>query len=195
LQAICDRLGPADLQAFFDRWMASIPTPLNAADQDAGYWWELSMRQIETSRTLVFDAPRRARGFFEALVADNLDLGRPDQVQLTFGRQIRSSTDSPFSTKIVTRGVDVIVNVFYKHSRIKEYLKEGRALRIETVCNSPTDLGCKRRIWLSSALCDRRRTASTRSSSSSSSTVLPRNWQFRASRPIRGRSGRVARCP
>ena len=47
---------------------------------------------------------------------------------------------------MVTRGVDVIVNVFYKHSRIKEYLKEGRALRIETVCNSPTDLGCKRRL-------------------------------------------------
>jgi len=146
LQAICDRLGPADLQAFFDRWIAVIPTPLNTTDHDAGYWWELSMRQIETSRTLVFDAPRRARGFFEALVADNLDLGRPDEVQLTFGRQIRSNTDSPFSTKVVTCGVDVIVNVFYKHSRIKEYLKEGRALRIETVCNSPTDLGCKRRL-------------------------------------------------
>jgi hypothetical protein len=73
-------------------------------------------------------------------------LGRPDEVQLTFGRQIRSNTESPFSTKVVTRGVDVIVNVFYKHSRIKEYLKEGRALRIETVCNSPTDLGCKRRL-------------------------------------------------
>ena len=113
LQAICDRLGPADLQAFFDRWMSVIPTPLNTSDQQAGYWWELSMRQIETSRTLVFDAPRRARGFFEALVADNLDLGRPDEVQLIFGRQIRSNTDSPFSTKVVTRGVDVIVNAIH----------------------------------------------------------------------------------
>lgn len=27
LQAICDRLAPADLQAFFDRWMTIIPTP------------------------------------------------------------------------------------------------------------------------------------------------------------------------
>jgi hypothetical protein len=107
---------------------------------------ELSLRQVETSRTLVFDAPRRARAFFEALVADNLDLGRPDEVQLTFGRQIRSNTAGTFATKVVTRGVDVIVSVFYKHSRIKEYLKEGRALRIETVCNSPTDLGCQRRL-------------------------------------------------
>ena len=29
------------------------------------------------------------------------------------------------------------VNAFYKHSRIKQYLKDGRALRIETVENSP----------------------------------------------------------
>src|SRR6478609_4658846 len=48
---------------------AATPVPLTAADQAAGYWWELSMRQIEVSRTIVFAAPRHARGFFEALVA------------------------------------------------------------------------------------------------------------------------------
>jgi hypothetical protein len=146
LQAICDRLGPADLQQFFDRWIVQLPTPLNANDRQAGYWWELSLRQVETSRTLVFDAPRRARAFFEALVADNLDIGRPDEVQLIFARQIRTTTKGTFSTRVVTRGVDVTVNIAYKHSRIKEYLKEGRALRIETVCNDPKDLGCRRRL-------------------------------------------------
>ena len=61
LQAICDRLGPAEIQAFLDRWLAVLPVPLTPADEAAEYWWELSMRQIEVSRTLVFDAPRRAR--------------------------------------------------------------------------------------------------------------------------------------
>jgi hypothetical protein len=154
LQAICDRLGPADLQQFFDRWIDQLPTPLNANDRQAGYWWELSLRQVETSRTLVFDAPRRARAFFEALVADNLDVGRPDEVQLIFARQIRTTTKGIFSTRVVTRGVDVTVNITYKHSRIKEYLKEGRALRIETVCNDPKDLGCQRRLHNLPA-CDR----------------------------------------
>ena len=32
-----------------------IPVPFTAADRAAGYWWELSMRQVEVSRTLVFD--------------------------------------------------------------------------------------------------------------------------------------------
>ncbi|MFT4165239.1 MAG: hypothetical protein QM650_08350 [Microlunatus sp.] len=146
LQAICDRLGPADIQAFFDRWLDRLPLPLDDGDLVAGYWWELSMRQIETSRTIVFDQPRHGRAFFEALVADNLDLGRPDRVELIFGRRVLPSTTGVFATRVVTRGVDVTINVGYKHSRIKEYFKEGKALRIETVVNDTTDLGVKRRL-------------------------------------------------
>jgi hypothetical protein len=146
LQAICDSFAAEHVQAFFDRWITSIPTPLTREDRAAGYWWELSMRQVEVSRTLVLDTPAHARAFFEALVADNLGLGRPDEVSLIFDRRIRSDTQTGFATRVVTRGVDVTVNVFYRHSRIKQYLKEGRALRVETVCNSPDDLGCQRRL-------------------------------------------------
>lgn len=150
LQGICDRLGPDDINAFFDRWMALLPLPLNQADQDAGYWWELSMRQIEVSHTIVFDAPRHARSFFEALVVDNLDVGRPESVELIFNGPHRTGRRRTLAcvpkTKIVTRDTDVTVNAFFKHSRIKQYLKDGRALRIETVVNSPDDLRCQRRL-------------------------------------------------
>jgi len=146
LQQICDRLGPAQIQGFFDHWLGRLPVPLSPADRACGYWWELSMRQIEVSRTMVFDQPRNGRAFFEALVADNLDLGRPEQIELIFGRRILPSTPGVFATRVVTRGVDVCLNVGYKHSRTKEYFKEGRALRIETVVNDPTDLGVLRRL-------------------------------------------------
>ena len=53
------------------------------------------MRQVEVSRTIVFDAPRHARGFFEALVADNLDIGRPHNVAIIFGRRVRRDTPGP----------------------------------------------------------------------------------------------------
>jgi len=151
LQAICDRLGPATIDAFAQRWLAVLPRPLTDADRAGGYWWELSMRQVEVSRTLVFTAPRHARGFFEALVADNLDIGRPEHVELIFtGKHERRGRPRThplrFNTKVVTRGVEVTVNAFYKHSRIKQYLKDGRALRVETVVNDPYDLGCQRRL-------------------------------------------------
>ena len=104
------------------------------------------MAQVEVSRTIVFDAPRHARSFFDALITDNLDLGRPDTLEIIFDRQIRKDTVSEFKTKVITRGTGVTINAFYKHSRIKQYLKDQRALRVETVINAPGDLGCQRRL-------------------------------------------------
>ena len=109
------------------------------------------MRQVEVSRTIVFDAPRRARGFFEALIADNLDIGRPASVQIIFGRRVQRNTTGVFKTAIDRPAVGpdtggVVLNVFYKHSRVKQYLKDGRAMRIETVVNAPRDLGCNARL-------------------------------------------------
>src|SRR3954470_13389438 len=152
LQAICDRLGSGTIAVFFERWMSVLPLPLTSADRDAGYWWELSMRQVETSRTLVFDAPRHARAFFEALVVDNLDIGRPDHVEVIFAGHPRRwgrppKVEPTYKTRIDTRDtIGVTVNADYKHSRVKQYLKDGRALRIETVINDPGDLICKRRL-------------------------------------------------
>jgi hypothetical protein len=100
LQEICDRLGSGTINVFVQRWLARLPLPLTDKDRDAGYWWETSMRQIEISRTIVFDAPRHARGFFEALVADNLDLGRPHNVEIIFNRRIRRDTPGTFRTAI-----------------------------------------------------------------------------------------------
>ena len=148
MQAICDRLGPGAIRVFAERWWSILPLPLTEHDRAAGYWWELSMRQVETSRTLVFDAPRRARGFFEALVADNLDIGRPELIELIFKRGQRRGAKArgEYKTKIATYGTEIRVNAFYRHSMIKQYLKDGRALRIETVINNPDDLGCRRRL-------------------------------------------------
>jgi hypothetical protein len=140
LQAICDRLSPAKLQAFFNYWIARIPCPFTRADRQAGYWWQLSMRQVEVSRTLVLDAPRRARALIEALVADNIGIGRPAAITVLFARRVQRNTQSLFRTRVFTQGTQVRIDFTYKHCRVKLYLKEGLALRIETVVNDPGDL-------------------------------------------------------
>ena len=96
--------------------------------RDAGYWWELSMRQIETSRTLVFDQDCHARAFFEALLCENMDLGRPENVELLFRRGERRGQPAKilpargFRTAIDQHCAMVTLNVFYKNSRVKQYL-------------------------------------------------------------------------
>ena len=154
------------------------------------------MRQVEISRTIVFDAPRRARAFFEALVADNLDLGRPANVEIIFGRQIRRNTPGTLKTAL-DRSVDgVTVNAFYKRSRIKQYLKDGRALRIETVAGDAHDLAasaacttwtnCSARPVTPTAACwtpsVSARAASLRAQPSSGSHTPP-SWRGRGPRP------------
>jgi len=144
LQELCDSMQAGTLQLFFDRWMARIPVPLTADDRDHGCWRQLSMRQIEVSRTLVFDDPRRVRAVFEELLAGNMDLGRPEQVQIIFGSRIARPENREFTTRLLNRADQVTINLGFKHSRIKIYLKEDRALRVETVINDPGDLGCLR---------------------------------------------------
>jgi hypothetical protein len=162
LQAICDSLAAEHVQAFFDRWITHIPTPLTDADRAAGYWWELSMRQVELSRTLVLDDPRRARSFFEALVQDNVGIGRPEEVSMVFARRLRRPTQHRYQTRIFTTGTEIRIDFRYKHSRVKQYLKDGRALRIETVINRPDDLDVKRRLQHLPELIDKARAINQR---------------------------------
>jgi hypothetical protein len=63
------------------------------------------MRQVEIAKTITFTAPRHARAFFEALAADNLDLGCPDNMEIIFNRQVRSTTKGVFRT---AHGVAVV---------------------------------------------------------------------------------------
>ncbi len=146
LQEICDRLGPGQIRVFAERWWARLPLPFTRADRQAGYWWDISMRQVEVAKTITFTAPRHARAFFEALAADNLDIGRPDNMEIIFNRQVRCITKGVFRTAVDRDNDGVVVNAFYRHSRIKTYLKDGRALRVETVINDAYDIGVLRRL-------------------------------------------------
>jgi hypothetical protein len=79
LQALRDRRGPATIDAFVERWLAILPLPLTEHDRAGEYWWELSIRQVDVSRTIVFTQPRHARGFFQALVANKSTSAAPNR--------------------------------------------------------------------------------------------------------------------
>src|SRR5206468_4515338 len=81
------------------------------------------------------------RVFFEEVIRENLDIGRPSQVQLIFDRRVNSRTPGRFRTRVITDGVVPSLHVDYKSTRIKQYHKEGRALRTETTINNTRDFG------------------------------------------------------
>jgi hypothetical protein len=146
LQTIADQLAATDIEAFFTRWQAQLPLPLTAAHHAAGFTYQLSILQMEVSLTQVFDRPLRGREFFESIIRDNLDLGRPDQVQLLFPRKITRATPGRFTTRVITTGVNPSLHIAYKRCHIKQYFKEERALRTETTFNDTYDFGVGRRL-------------------------------------------------
>ena len=150
LQAICDRLTGPRIDALLRKWLTVLPDPFTASDRDAGYRYDLSILQAEFSLTQMLDAPVSGRVFFEQVIRDNLDLGRPDQVTLVFDRRLmrRGPRAIPgrFRTRVITEGVTPSLHVDYKHTTIKQYHKEGRALRTETTINDTRDFHLGKRL-------------------------------------------------
>jgi hypothetical protein len=146
LQAIADGLGAAQIDALLRKWLARLPHPFTAADRQAGYRYDVSILQAEFSLTQVLDRPLTGRVFFEEVIRENLDLGRPDQVQLLFQRRVTRRTPGRFRTRVLTEGVTPTLHVDYKKARIKQYHKEGRALRTETTINDTRDFDIGKRL-------------------------------------------------
>ena len=139
LQAICNGLSGELIEALLRKWLARLPQPFSPDDAKAGYTYALSILQLECSLTQVLDRPTAGRIFFEEVIRENLDLGRPDQVQLIFARRVTKRTPGRFRTRVITEGVVPSLHIDYKSSRIKQYHKEGRALRTETTINDARD--------------------------------------------------------
>ena len=158
VQAICARLGPDQIDALLRKWLARVPHPYSAADRAAGFRYDLSILQAEFSLTQMLDRPVSGRIFFEQVIRDNLDIGRPDQVSLVFNRRVigKGSRRTPgrFRTRVLTEGVTPSLHVDYKHTTIKQYHKEGRALRTETTINNSYDFDIGKRLTNLPALCE-----------------------------------------
>jgi hypothetical protein len=84
--------------------------------------------------------------WFEGVIRDHLDVGRPHQIALAFDRSIKRTTPGTFRTRVLTKGVDPTLCCYYRSSRLKQYFKEGKALRTETVICDTKDFGIGRRV-------------------------------------------------
>ncbi len=146
LQAICDGLSAAKIDEMLRKWLARLPHPFTPEDRAAGYRYDISILQAEFALTQVLDRPLSGRILFEDIIRENLDLGRPDQVQLIFDRRVTKRTPGRFRTRIITQGVTPSLHIDYKSSRIKQYHKEGRALRTETTINNTRDFAIGKRL-------------------------------------------------
>jgi hypothetical protein len=146
LQQLCDALSADKIDALLRKWLGRLPHPFSPEDRTAGYRYEVSTLQAEFALTQILDRPLSGRIFFEEIIRENLDLGRPDKVQLIFNRRVSKRTPGRFRTRVLTDGVTPSLHVDYKSTGIKQYHKEGRGVRTETTINNTRDFGIGKRL-------------------------------------------------
>src|ERR1700736_504509 len=146
LQRLADGLTAEKIDRLLRKWLRRLPHPFPARDRAAGYRYDLSILQAEFSLTQVLAQPVTGRVFFEEVIRENLDIGRPSQVSLIFDRKINRRTPGRFRTRVITDRVVPSLHIAYKKSRIKQYHKLLEALRTETTINDTRDFGIGRRI-------------------------------------------------
>lgn len=148
-QRLADEFDEQKIDRFFRKWLKLLPHPFPLKDRKAGYRYQLSILQLECALTQVWKKPVHGREFFEQMIRENIDLGRPEKVQLIFARKMRkaTATDGRCRTRIVTEGVIPSLHVYYKNTHLKQYHKtwnRGAALRTETTINNSYDFAVGR---------------------------------------------------
>jgi hypothetical protein len=151
LRTICEQLGPEHIDGLLRRWLAKLPHPFTPEDRQAGYRYDLSILQAEFSLTQILDRPLSGRILFEEIIRENLDLGRPDQVQLIFDRRVTKRTPGRFRTRVLTDGVIPSLHIDYKQCRSKQYFKQVPDVRevgarTETTINNTRDFAIGKRL-------------------------------------------------
>ena len=134
-------------ERFFRKWLSVLPHPYPAADRKAGFRYRLSVLQAEFSLTQIWDRPRHGREFFEEVIRENIDLGRPETVQLIFARRMRRSTGRrPMQDARRNRGMIASLHVSTKHAP-QAVSQDGRARcgpATQTTINNSYDFGVGR---------------------------------------------------
>ena len=153
LQTICDQLGPEQIDALLRRWLARLPHPFTPQDREASYRYDLSILQAEFSLTEILDRPVSGRMLFEEIIRENLDVGRPDMVQLIFDRRVSKRTPGRFRTRVLTDGVIPSLHIDYKNSRIKQYFKQVPEVR-EVGARTETTINNTRDFFIGKRLCN-----------------------------------------
>jgi hypothetical protein len=149
MQGLADTLTPEKIDRMLRKWLKLLPHPFTAKDRAADYRYQVSILQAEFSLTQVLDRPLSALAFFEQVIRENLDLGRPDKVQLIFNRRVTRRTPGSCRTRVLTRGVIPTLHVHYKHNDAKQYIrcdekKIPRGIRTEDTINNTRDFGLSR---------------------------------------------------
>lgn len=148
-QKIANGITAKKTESLIRKWLSIVPNPQKELALYGGrkflkmLKYNISVLQAEVALTQVWKRAQDGLQFFEQVIRENIDLGRPEKVGVIFGKRITKKTlkENRFMSRVFTHGVIPVFNVFYKSNKLKQYYKEAKALRNEMTINNPRDFG------------------------------------------------------
>ena len=119
VQQICDGLTDQKIYRFAGKWLARLPHPFTAADERADYRWQLWCGRSSSPPPWRWTGVVRAY-FFEELIRDDIDIGRPDKVDIVSAPDPparQEPTPGTFRTEVITTGYGVLY-LYYRRTQV-----------------------------------------------------------------------------
>ena len=147
MQRLADTLTAQKVDALLRKWLARLPHPFAARDRRQGIRYDVSILQAEFALTQVFDRPAQGRVFFEQVVRENLDMGRPDHVQLIFDRRVSRRTPSRYRTRghhrrghpVAARRLQALAHQAVPQGRARAAHRDGHQRHVRLRCRPPAE--------------------------------------------------------
>jgi hypothetical protein len=143
LQQLADEFSPAHVEACVHRWLAQlVPFYSDAERRRQGFGYRLFFSQVEYCHNLVFHRRASLDRLMERLLDENRTIGRPDKISFIYGRRRTQRRVAGLRTRISDYHLsNPVIRSSYEHTDIKQYVRDYRLLRTESVSNHVGDLG------------------------------------------------------
>jgi hypothetical protein len=147
LQALADSLAPHHWARCAQKWLRAFTPFFTPTERRAEAWHRLFVSQVEYCDNLIF--PRRAA--LDALGARLFDanrtIGQPTKLATIFGRKVTTRYRGKLETLIEDLDLpNPVIRSYYRHSSIKQYVRDHLLLRTEATSNNVANFGVPKAI-------------------------------------------------
>jgi hypothetical protein len=147
LQELSDAFMPADILKSLEAWVPQLLPFFSDSERQQGYRHQLYMAQMEYCHNIIFHQRAAADRLFERLMDNSRGLGHPDKLAIVFGRSHfqPDMRTGEILLKITKQRTPVLCSR-YKSTSIKQYVRNGGALRTESTTYQVNDLAINKNI-------------------------------------------------
>lgn len=147
LQHLADALTPHDLARCAQKWLRALTPFFTPSERRAEAWHRLFLSQVEYCDNLIFHRRAALDGLGDRLFDANRTLGQPTKLATIFGRKVTKRSRGKRETLIEDLDLpNPVIRSYYRHSSIKQYVRDHLLLRTEATSNNVANFGVPKAI-------------------------------------------------